>query len=532
MIKKNLIKIIFGYRNLLKDNKLDVISQYQEEISKIKLLDRSFINNFFFPKTNYDNNTIFINFFLSKIGILNLRYHLIKFFFSNETKLIVPLPEKWLVYLSNKNLKINIFYSKLFFKLIVIKYFFYGILVNFRIIFLLLKNLFSNDYKNFTFFNNINSSNLPSFINDPNTALIKNYSLYDFYKLNIGKDENKLFLFSSENQELKKVKFKKIKQDTFSYSKYPVQICLPLKYFFLFLKDTFIKILLSLLSLVNGQYWNVFLLAEQPLMSISRMKLKDNLPKEVIFHLSDLYYRPLWTYEMEKKGTNIYMLWYSTNNQANYKKNIKEKFFYDWSNIIWQNHIVWNENHKNWLIKYLNYKNQNIIFYNYVWFNDFTINLNLKKNTKYISIFPVAPFRRAYFSLINEDEHQIFTCKNQIQFIKDILELIVDKKYILLLKNKRSLNINHDKSYMNFLNTIDNKHIKIINENISPMKLIKNSIATINFPFTSTAYLSSNFNLPTVYYDVTGRLKNFSLDQNIKIINNKSELSQWVKSLT
>ena len=48
--KKNFIKIIFGYRNLLKENKLDFISQYQEEISKIKLINDSFINNYFFLK--------------------------------------------------------------------------------------------------------------------------------------------------------------------------------------------------------------------------------------------------------------------------------------------------------------------------------------------------------------------------------------------------------------------------------------------------------------------------------------------------
>ena len=82
MQKKNFIKIIFGYRNLLKENKLDLISQYQEEISKIRLINNSFVNNYFFPKTSYDKDTIFINFFLSKIGILNLRYYLIKFFFT------------------------------------------------------------------------------------------------------------------------------------------------------------------------------------------------------------------------------------------------------------------------------------------------------------------------------------------------------------------------------------------------------------------------------------------------------------------
>ena len=83
---------------------------------------------------------------------------------------------------------------------------------------MLFKNLFSKDFKNFVFFNNINSSNLPSFIENQ-YRIKENYSLYDFYKLNMGKDETKLFLFSSENQK-KKINFKKIKNDTFSYSRY------------------------------------------------------------------------------------------------------------------------------------------------------------------------------------------------------------------------------------------------------------------------------------------------------------------------
>ena len=66
MQKKNFIKIIFGYRNLLKENKLDLISQYQEEISKIRLINNSFVNNYFFLKTSYDKDTIFYKFFFIK----------------------------------------------------------------------------------------------------------------------------------------------------------------------------------------------------------------------------------------------------------------------------------------------------------------------------------------------------------------------------------------------------------------------------------------------------------------------------------
>ncbi len=530
MLKKNLIKIIYGYRNLFKANKLDTISKYQEEISKINLLDNSIVNNFFFPKTKYDKNTVFINFFLSKIGILNLRYYLIKSF-SGEEKFIAPLPNEWLNYLVKNNFKVNMFVSKLLFKFIVLKYFFYGILVNLKIILLIIKNFFSNDFKNFIFFNNINPTNLPSFLNKLEINSKKNYSFYDFYKLNIGNDENKLFLFSTANKELKKINSKKIENDTFSFSNYPVLVSLPFKAFIIFIKDTLVKILLSLISLITGKYWNVFLLGEQPLMSISRIKAKDHLPKEIFFHLSDLYHRPLWTYEMQNRGTNIYMIWYSTNNQANYNRTIEEKFFYDWSKIIWQNHIVWNENHKKWLSKYLKDKNQNILFYNYLWFNDLSISLNLSNDRKYISVFPVAPYRKAYFSLFNEDEYQILTCQNQIKFIKDILESAMEKKYMILIKNKRVLGPRHDKMFINFLDNVDDRYIKIIKEDISPVKLLKKSVASINFPFTSTAYLAHNSGLPTAYYDVTGRLKNFSLDQNIDLLNNKSQLSEWINSL-
>ena len=71
------------------------------------------------------------------------------------------------------------------------------------------------------------------------------------------------------------------------------------------------------------------MLHEQPLRIIVDLKRKENLPSEVIFNLSDLYYRPLWTYNIEKKDSKIYMLWYSTNNQANYKKDVQSNFFYD-----------------------------------------------------------------------------------------------------------------------------------------------------------------------------------------------------------
>ena len=38
----------------------------------------------------------------------------------------------------------------------------------------------------------------------------------------------------------------------------------------------------------------------------------------------------------------------------------------------------------------------------------------------------------------------------------------------------------------------------IVNENISPVKILEKSFGSINFPFTSTAYISQNMKLPLV----------------------------------
>ena len=67
-----------------------------------------------------------------------------------------------------------------------------------------------------------------------------------------------------------------------------------------------------------------------------------------------------------------------------------------------------------------------------------------------------------------------------------------------------------------------------INENVSPVKILAKSFASISFPFTSTAYLSQNMNLPTCYYDVTGMVNDFSFDKGIKLLKSKQELQQWV----
>ena len=188
---------------------------------------------------------------------------------------------------------------------------------------------------------------------------------------------------------------------------------------------------------------------------------------------------------------------------------------------------MWNQEQKSWLEDYIGDKKTKIIYFGYVWLNDCKMTLEFPKNQKYLSVFTVNPYGLSKFSMSNEDELELLKCENSINFLKDIINISKKQNFKILLKNKREILSTHHPKYINFLKKNKNNFV-IINENISPIKIMENSFGSVNFPFTSTAYLSQNMNLPTCYYDVTGKASDFSFDKKIKLLKSKQELQEWV----
>ena len=516
---KELSKYIIGYNNLKKKNSLDQISLIQEKLSKkCKFVKDNFINNYFFIE-NFFYNEVFVNIFLSKIGISKLRNVLIAYNSSSYEKVCYAMPEEWIKFFLDEGYKVNIFISKLKFINLILKHFMIGIYTIIKINFLILINFFNVDLLNFSYFNKCSVFNFPR---DENSS---KYNLFNFCKINFLKNDVVNFLYSSNSKRKEEFYYKKYK---FNCSSYPFKIKLNLKEYFFFLYKLLIILFFTLFSLILGHWWNVIMLSEQPLKLLAEIKKIKNLPKDIIFNLSDLYYRPLWTYVLENRGSRVFMIWYSANNQANYKKKIKEKFFYDWVNINWPINVVWNQEQKIWLENYIGAKKTKIIYFGYVWLNDYKMTLEFPKNQKYLSVFTVNPYSLLKFSMSNEDELELLKCENAINFLKDIISISKkNQNFKILLKNKREILSTHHPKYMDFLKKNEN-NFEFINENVSPIKIMENSFASVNFPFTSTAYLSKNMNLPTCYYDVTGKVNNFSFDNKIDLIKSKQELQEWV----
>ena len=518
MIKKtkNVKHLIKGYKKLIKNSDLDKISQIQEKLSKENnLIKNKFLTSFFFPK-NEDRNQVLINILLSKFGINKLREQLI--ISHSDKKFESPLPTLWLDTLKNENY--NVLKTKSIFRFYfkIFNYYIYGVYLLIIFNFYIFKNFFKKDLDNFCFFNNTQKFHFP---NKKSESI---YNLFNFCKKNILSSNLKNVLYSGNE----KFNLEKDKNTSFIQSEYPMILKLDFLGCISFFFHSIFLIFISLISLICGSWWNLFMLHEQPLRIIVDLKRKENLPSEVIFNLSDLYYRPLWTYNIEKKDSKIYMLWYSTNNQANYKKDVQSNFFYDWSNINWPINVVWNIGQKEWLERYI--VSKKTLYFNYMWLSDYNFNIKINKNEKYLSVFNVPPFRISRYSIVNEDELDLHSIKNTMNFIENIIELSDKMNFKVLLKNKRSFVKVHHPLYKNLLERQTTK-INIINENVSPIKMLENSFASINFPFTSTAYLSQNMNIPTCYYDPSGKIANFSFDKKITFNSSKKQLQDWLKNI-
>ncbi len=250
--------------------------------------------------------------------------------------------------------------------------------------------------------------------------------------------------------------------------------------------------------------------------------------------------KPLWVYYAEEKKMKSYMFFYSTNdNGYPTKMNIPE----DETNkrqFIWKNYLVW-DNYQAKKISNLNNKVENIHILGPMLIHS---QLSEKKYhlqyKNFVSIFDISPKRKikqcmhGYYSIINSEIMK--------QFITDIIDISEKYNIQILHKPKRDLdklyqgnplNIGN-KSFNNFIKKMNNKkYFKTIPAESDLNSLLKNSLATISFPYTSVALISKELQKESIFYDPSSKLiKDKFFSQNIELISGKQELDIWFSKIS
>lgn len=368
----------------------------------------------------------------------------------------------------------------------------------------------------------------------------KNPNIIEIDKIENYKSFKNIIEFISENKKIfKNYGYFIINEKGISFKKNKKYTCINKNLFFFIINDILnIKQKLILLKKLSQIFCKSF---SYILNSDLRIFLLDDLLKLEIIKISNINNffttsnrvrnTPLWmSYNINKKfKTN--MLWlgetalnlprlFKNQDGKKYQKNILP--FYKFINV--DNHFVWNHQFQNFLKKNLLIKKKIINNKKPIIFCRLKKFKTQKKN---IFIFDNNPkFKGFNGNLENYASEEVI-----IKFLRDIchqFNSLKKYKYNLIIKKKK-IGFNNWFESKNYIDNFDYlkfkyKKIKIIDDNYNTVKYLNSSILCICFPFSSSARLSKFFNIKTVFYDPTSKLKNIYYDKKISLISSKKEL--------
>ena len=282
-----------------------------------------------------------------------------------------------------------------------------------------------------------------------------------------------------------------------------------------------------LYKLIKGEF--IFPLMARELMIAKLVENIDEkrLPKKYMFHNSGFFFRPLWTYIAQERGSRIILYYYSTSDLWLKTKKGDMNKYNPYHIMSWPEYWIWNEYQLNFLKRFLSYE------FNYeivgpTWFSSTDTNSLDVLPKKGIAIFDIEPCRDSYqFKVFYPVEYYSYLLSKE--FINDLISISNKHNINLFFKRKRE-GIYRHKGYLKIINNLSKeKNVFVIEPGIAAKSLIEKSLATITMPFSTTANISQSFKRPSIYYDpINKTIQGDPAAHGIQIIHEKLALERWI----
>ncbi|MFK5893429.1 MAG: polysaccharide biosynthesis PFTS motif protein [Pseudomonadota bacterium] len=285
----------------------------------------------------------------------------------------------------------------------------------------------------------------------------------------------------------------------------------------------------AIFSLFLNRWWNILLLKEASLAAVVRMQHPSKLARDYLFNNANWIYRPLWTYEAEKLGSQITFYFYSTNCESFKRVNGYPKLTFGWEAMNWPHYLVW-DNYQSDFVRRAIGEQAAISIVGSIWFQSSAYEMpKLKKSS--VAVFDVTSHRSSRYCTLGADSEFYVPLVSE-KFLEHIADTSHRFDLVMLWKRKRNIGAITHPHYRNFLDSLSERDdVMLIDPDISALRVIESSCAVISMPFTSTAIIAREIGKPSVYYDPTGELQ---LDDRaahgIPILSTIKELETWLSS--
>lgn len=502
-----------GYNQLLRENRPEYIAQLRNELANNTL------NGVALKTTlNSPEQICFHQFLVYRLINFEFNKAILSAINHPKKKVYYPLPRLWREILRKKDFKVPAIYNAIVWIKFNIKWYFVGIATGVLEFFRIFTRNKILDYENTAFFENLYPSNLVQ-SKDKNAQTI-----IDWFCLQEEAKFIHTIFHSCKDSTDYKINDKKI---IYKDGSIP-----PINSFSKFFKFFLWFIYISFVALFSLQYRLLFRqLIFEKLVKISS---KKEIQKYYLFHNSGHLLRPLWTYEAEKMGSQIIFYFYSTN-VSSFK--VKDKPFiqdFQWQVVSWSTFWVWNKGQVDFLksnvLGQFKTKIKGIIPFS---ISNKAFDISKFKSKSFILIFDVQPVNENLYTSLAPSV-DFYSSTNMITFLEWIDQLAIKNNINIVIKRKRE-SPHISKDYIEKLKALKQTHLwDELSPTIDTIFACKSlsPLASISIPYTSTAYISNTYNIPTVYLDPTQMLDpNFKINNDIPLVSSKEELFKWFESI-
>lgn len=513
-----------GYLVLQRSGRASAIAEIKIKLADQNLgISRDRFSSFLMCKgINEDSYEICVRqYLLLRAGGLGLNKALYRASSQHNKKLIAVAPKQWRQIFENGRYRVANKRSELLWRSYLLCLIGYSCILMSKIIYKSIRLNFTSgqDTRPYIYFHNLGPGNIPSI-----DSHVSRYDVISWYAQNLSNRHSVACIKHDATNSTNRI-HKGFAVETCTSGPIPnITGWANLAHFLLW---SIASVLISIFDLIRGRWWHPLILNQAVLAKQMSLALPESVAREYLFHNENLLYRPLWTYEAEKRGAEITMYFYSTNIEGFKTNGSDMEPFYAQRCLNWKRYLVWNEFQANF-VRQLTGLDGEVEAVGPIWFSDIDETLNTMDD-RVIAVFGVTPHRTSqrFFHGISFD---YYSPKNCIKFLDDAFEAAKQQNYKCVVKAKRDAGSFLDKSYGYFIkNRLQDSEIIEINPAKAALAVIEKSTMVISMPFTSTALIAKDLGIPTCYYDPSGILYlNDKAAHDIQIIQTPEQLKEWI----
>lgn len=516
-------KVMRGYRLLRESGRIDAIHNLKSDLTRLDLgVGKQYFSPMFLFSALNSCELVLRQYLLVRIAGVDLNAALLMSVVCPNKGVVHAMPGQWRALVEAHGFRVNRFRCALLWGLFVCRMYVIGLVRSFNIAasFFMEFSLRSDSPPAYAYFADLVDTNLPK-----EKEGIQSHDIVSWY-----------IDWSGRSRTISCIRHSAVGGRDVSRAgckvQYQVAPLLPLPSMRHFLRFVFWFICAAFVSafdLFRGRWWHSVLLNQAAAAAQANFLPFEKLAREYWFHNSNWIYRPLWTYEVQRRGAEVFFYFYSTNAETFKQAHGYPAPYYGYEAMSWPHYLVW-DSYQAEFVRRVAAVDARIDVVGPIWFQSSCASLRDATGHS-IALFDVTPKRTSQYRTLALDI-EFYVPETVNSFLEHVCEAAERSCSQVLWKRKREIGRAAHPRYRSCAERLGKaKGVTLADPGLSAISVIEKASVTISLPFTSTALLARHMGKPSAYYDPTGTVQ---LDDRaahgIPVLSGPEALEVWLQA--